>query len=139
MATPGCGANVVVKAIKGKVNVRDDGSDPPDPQGTIGWQVIDDGKVVFSKLDPNAHAEADTVAGRLRAEKARQVLSSFQSVHDNWVNAIASAAPAGIQRALNLGGARQFMRYVNPRCLGDGGSRREWREERNHLQDVAHT
>jgi hypothetical protein len=117
MATPGCGAKVVVKAIKGKVSVRDDGNDPPDPQGTIGWQVIDDGKVVFSKLDPNALAEANRVAGQLRADKATQILGNFRGVHANWVNAVAGAASAGIQRALNLGDAKQFMRYVNPGTL----------------------
>jgi hypothetical protein len=72
---------------------------------------------VFSKLDPNARGEAETVAAQLRADKATQILSNFRGVHANWVNAVAGAASAGIQRALNLGDAKQFMRYVNPGTL----------------------
>lgn len=119
-AVPSINNLVRVRAIKG-AGLRDAGlrgpDDPLDPQVIIGYQVIDDGKLVFSKIGDNVFPEANKVASQHRLQRRQQILGDFEKTGKHWVSMVSRLAPAGIQRALKLGDATQFLRYVNPRTL----------------------
>jgi hypothetical protein len=91
--------------------------DPDLPMQTVGWQVIDGGKVVWSKMDPEAGGEAQAEKTKRQGQKVVEVLGKYMQMRDNWANMSARFAPAGIARALEIGDATTFMRYVNPSTL----------------------
>lgn len=111
---------VVIKPIKGKLFVGGEG--PVEPRGTIGYQVVDtdENKVIFSKTGEDLESiekQASQVAAQRRVQKRQQMLGDFQKTGGNWTNMVSRLAPAGIQRALKLGDAGQFLSYVNARTL----------------------
>jgi hypothetical protein len=110
---------VQVKPIKGSLALRGGPGGPIEPQGTIGYMVVDDGAIVFSKKgeEGNILKEANDFAAQRRVQKRQQMLGDYEKTRSNWVSMVGSLAPAGIQRALRLGDAHQFLSYVNPRML----------------------
>jgi hypothetical protein len=101
---------IFVKPIQGKL-------EPDLPITTIGYQVIDTGKVVWTKMDPGASAEAQTVKKKLQSQRQQERLQGYLGNLDRWVNMSARHAPQGIARALDFGDANMFLRYVNPASL----------------------
>jgi hypothetical protein len=87
------------------------------PPQTVGWQVIDSDKVVWTTTDPNGGGAAQTEKKKRQQQKVQEVLGKYMLTRDHWANISARFAPAGIARALELGDATMFLRYVNPSTL----------------------
>jgi len=91
--------------------------DPDLPPETIGWQVLDTGKVVWTSMNPDAAGAAFNERNKRQSEKVQSVLGKFMLTRDHWTNMTARFASAGIARALEIGDGSTFVRYVNPSAL----------------------
>ncbi len=115
---------VRVKAIKG-ANFRGP-DDPLDPQVVIGYQVINDGKVVFSKIGDNVLPEANKVASQQRLQKRQQILGDFEKTgkslgeHGEPSGASGNSARAEARRCDTVPTVRQSPNAGNG---GSGGCR----------------
>ena len=119
-ARPHIGKGVVVKVIfSGAVSVAGPGGNGPNPPEPIGYKVMDGGTLVWQQMGDGEEVlkEANNRAAQRRSQKQAEVLSNFTGTYGRWANMVANSASPAIQQALNLGDARQFMRYVNPNSL----------------------
>lgn len=91
--------------------------EPGMPAVTIGWQVIDTNKVVWTRMDPDAIGEALNEKKKRQTQKVEAVLGKFMLTRDHWANMSARFSSAGIARALEIGDGSTFVRYVNPSAL----------------------
>jgi len=97
--------------------------DDPPLLATIGWMVVDgeQSKVVFSAKNPDdpdkVRKAADTFRTSYVTQKANSMLSNYSGTNGQWTSLVAAHASAGIQRALDLGDAKMFLRYINPDSL----------------------
>ncbi|MGH9630883.1 MAG: hypothetical protein ACRD7E_21435 [Bryobacteraceae bacterium] len=115
------GKDIFIKVLKssGRSVARDTpiDHDPPSPPETIGYQVKEGGTVLWEKMDPGAYGEALNRKAGFKRQRENEKLAGYIGTLDRWANMSARLAPAGIERALNLGDAKTFMRYVNPSAL----------------------
>jgi len=95
------------------------GINPPLPPEAdlIGYQVRDGATVVWEKMSEFAYSEAVAVRDTRRYQRQNEKLYGFLGTLNNWVSMTARMAPAGIARALDIGDAQTFLRYVNPAAL----------------------
>jgi hypothetical protein len=124
-ARPHIGKGIYVKAVypphvtTPTPTVGPIGDDPPLPPEVeaIGYQVREGSTVLWEKMDENAYGEALAMKESFRRQRQNETLAGYMGTLDRWVNMSARMAPAGIARALDLGDAQTFLRYVNPSAL----------------------
>lgn len=90
---------------------------PPGPPDPIGWQVREGTKVVWQKMDDAAYPEAKKVMQGLKTKRQNEVLGGYIGTLDRWTNMTARLGGAGVARALDVGDAQTFLRFVNPSSL----------------------
>lgn len=119
-ARPHIGKEIYVKKLTTSSHVVFDtpiDTDPPLPPEIVGWQVRDGGKVIWEKKDPDAYGQALNVRDSNRRKRQNEIMAGYLGNLDKWVGMSARQAPAGIARALDLGDADMFTRFVNPSAL----------------------